>query len=150
MKKGSHHTEESKHKVSIAKRANPSRPWLGKKRSLEDRLKMSAGKGSCVAPFGASHPERSKIYASLAKKQVFDHYGWKCICCGETTPQFLSVDHVENDGFKLKTSTGKRVSGTAVYRIIIKEGFGPRYQILCMNCNYGKNINGGTCPHNMI
>jgi hypothetical protein len=84
------------------------------------------------------------------KKIVFDHYGWKCMCCGETTPQFLGVDHVNNDGFKDKNKSGKKLTGLSLYRKIIKEGFGPRYQILCSNCNQGKRMNKGVCPHQSI
>lgn len=38
---GKTHSEESKAKISASKLANPSRPWLGKKRSMETRQKIS-------------------------------------------------------------------------------------------------------------
>lgn len=37
---GTHHTEESKAKISASKKANPSRPWLGKERDEETRKKI--------------------------------------------------------------------------------------------------------------
>lgn len=93
---------------------------------------------------------RTLIYFRYYKKQIFDHYGWKCNCCGETTPQFLTIDHVENDGYKDKNKNGKRLSGMNLYLRIFKENFSSRYQILCMNCNHGKNMNNGICPHQSI
>ena len=78
------------------------------------------------------------------KKIVFDYYGWECSCCGERVVKFLSVDHVNNDGH-LDRKAGR--SGASMYRKIIKEGLPETYQILCMNCNFGKKVNGGVCPH---
>lgn len=78
------------------------------------------------------------------KKKVYDHYGWKCNCCGETNPFFLSIDHINNDGYKDKTSS------INIYSRIIKQGFPDTYQTLCMNCNHGKYRNKGICPHQMI
>lgn len=89
-------------------------------------------------------------YLLRAKKAILDHYGWKCGCCGETTYHFLTVDHVQNDGFKDKNCSGKKITGLNLYRKIIKENFPSRYQILCMNCNHGKRMNGGVCPHKYI
>lgn len=85
-----------------------------------------------------------------AKKKILDHYGWTCNCCGEANPLFLTVDHVHNDGFRDRHPGGAKLSGLALYRKIIKEGFPKRYQILCMNCNHGKRMNNGICPHNSI
>ena len=81
------------------------------------------------------------------KKLVYDHYGWKCKCCGETIPEFLSVDHINNDGSKELDKKGYRYKSMPLHRKIIKENFPDKYQILCMNCNFGKAINNGICPH---
>ncbi len=79
------------------------------------------------------------------KQKVFDHYGWVCACCGETTPEFLTIDHVNNDGNKHRDRIGYGVR--ALYSDIIRSGFCNKFQILCMNCNFGKSMNGGKCPH---
>lgn len=84
------------------------------------------------------------------KKIVFDYYGNKCNCCGENNPFFLQIDHVDNDGYKEKTKTGKRISGATLYCKIIKSNFPDKYQILCANCNQGKKINDGVCPHILL
>lgn len=95
--------------------------------------------------------ERNSFYLKYYKGLIFDHYGWRCNCCGETTPQFLCVDHVNNDGYKDKIGKcQKRITGLPLYRKIINEGYGEKYQILCANCNHGKNVNNGICPHKTI
>jgi hypothetical protein len=30
---------------------------------------------------------------------------------------------------------------------IIRENYPPEYQVLCFNCNCGRALNGGRCPH---
>lgn len=91
-----------------------------------------------------------KRYHDKLKKQVFDILGWKCECCKETIPEFLTVDHIENDGYKERINTHR-----AYYRKIIKlykenpDEVYKRYRTLCFNCNLGRVINGGICPHKM-
>jgi len=87
-----------------------------------------------------------RTYRNHIKKAVFDHYGWRCNCCGETTPQFLTLDHINNDGYKEK-KVNKSSSADAVYRNVIKLNFPDTYQVLCWNCNCGKRMNNGICPH---
>lgn len=77
------------------------------------------------------------------KKRVFKEYGGKCMCCGEETFEFLSVDHTNGDGY----SHRKELGGTSIYRWLIKNNFPKdRFQILCFNCNLAKGFYGG-CPH---
>jgi hypothetical protein len=81
---------------------------------------------------------RDKVYAAYG--------GYKCACCGETTKAFLSIDHVYNNGaahrrfYSIKT-------GEQLYRWLIRESFPEGFQVLCMNCQWGKRNNGGICPH---
>ena len=87
-----------------------------------------------------------------AKKLLFDHYTWYCNCCKEPNVKFLTIDHINNDGYKdLNKLGGKRRGGMALLQNVIKENFPKdRYQILCFNCNCGKGINKGICPHKEI
>lgn len=81
------------------------------------------------------------------RKRVFEHYGWKCICCGEDNDMFLLIDHKNNDGYP-RSKTGKqKISMVEMYGKIIKDNFPDSFQILCYNCNFGKRINNGSCPH---
>ena len=71
--------------------------------------------------------------------------GAKCACCGETTPEFLTLDHI--NGFKSSPNykQSKRCRGN-VYSQIIKDGFPDDLQTLCYNCNCSKGENR-QCPH---
>ena len=89
---------------------------------------------------------KNKRTYQKVKTAVFDHYGHACNCCGETEPMFLSIDHVNNDG----GGRYRDERGYAMYRGIIMQGFPDKYQVLCWNCNVGKQRNGGTCPHKKV
>jgi len=80
------------------------------------------------------------------KQAVIDAYGGRCACCGEDNPVFLSVDHINNDGNLHRKKGGGM--GSSLYKWLIKRNF-PKdnFQLLCHNCNRGKHLNGGICPH---
>lgn len=82
-----------------------------------------------------------KYYYARIKNQIFDAYGRECKCCGETIERFLTLDHINNDGFKDK----KR--GYGFYIKVRKMGYPNTLQILCFNCNCGRALNKGVCPH---
>jgi hypothetical protein len=83
------------------------------------------------------------------KNAVFAAYGgYICACCGETEKAFLTLDHINNDGNEHRKKVAGRTSGAGVwtYMWAIKNGFPPVFQVLCMNCNWGKRKTG-VCPH---
>lgn len=69
--------------------------------------------------------------------------GFKCACCGETTEAFLSLDHVNNDGAQHRKISDRR----KIYHWLRDNKYPTGFQVLCMNCNFGKARNGGICPH---
>ena len=86
----------------------------------------------------------------LLKIEVLKYYAQdgipQCNCCGEKCINFLTIDHVNNDGCEHRKHTG---TGSAFYEWLKRHGFpqDPLLQILCYNCNYGKSHNNGICPH---
>lgn len=86
------------------------------------------------------------------KKEVIDHYGGKCVCCGVDDLVFLALDHINNDGnihrFLLTGRAGRNSGGggRTTYKWVKDNGFPDTFQVLCHNCNFAKS-NGG-CPHN--
>jgi len=95
---------------------------------------------------------RKKIKKSniVAVKKVYEYYGGaKCSCCGETQFLFLSIDHINNNGaeHRRELKHGKYTTGVAMARWLIANNYPDGFQILCMNCNLGKQRNGGICPH---
>ena len=69
-----------------------------------------------------------------------------CKCCGESTPEFMTLDHINNDGYLDKNPNGAKKSGKELYVLVKKQGFPSKYQTLCHNCNFAKKLEGG-CPH---
>lgn len=79
------------------------------------------------------------------RDRVYDHYGRKCVCCGETHWSVLQLDHVNGGGEEHRKSIG--TASHALYRWIIRNNFPDDIQVLCANCNFSKYRNGGTCFH---
>lgn len=73
-----------------------------------------------------------------------DHYGRECACCGESQVLFLCLDHVENDGAAHRKEQG---TGSKFMEWVVKNNYPQGFQVLCWNCNAGKHLNGGICPH---
>lgn len=100
-------------------------------------------------PLFLKEKERKRLI-KLRTEIVFA-YGSKCNCCGETIPEFLTIDHINNDGADHRRELfGDRIGhGTgAFYRWIKKNNFSKEnLQLLCFNCNCGKYRNKGVCPH---
>lgn len=81
------------------------------------------------------------------RDSVYQAYGgYACACCGESERTFLSIDHINNDGAKHRRECNLR-TGEQLYRWLARNGFPPGFQILCMNCQWGKRNNNGVCPH---
>jgi hypothetical protein len=101
----------------------------------------------------AKERKRGVEYWRKLRVEVMAAYGGpRCACCGESEEKFLSIDHVNNDGAEHRRNigygegNGKGASGrTLVW--LKRNGFPEGFQVLCMNCNFGKQRNGGVCPH---
>jgi len=97
--------------------------------------------------------KRGRDYWQKVRHEAIMAYGgYICACCGETEPRFLTLDHMNNDGANHRRSLGWTISngrgcGGAMLNHLRHTGYPPGYQILCMNCNFGKAHNGGVCPH---
>lgn len=96
--------------------------------------------------------KRGREYWQNLRREALDAYGGVCSCCGESEELFLTFDHVNNDGAEHRRElTGRSDNGkgasSATLSWMKKEGYPDSIQILCMNCNMGKQRNGGVCPH---
>ena len=92
--------------------------------------------------------EYNKKYRQENKELVYNHYGngvIECACCREKEIDFLSLDHIYNNGAKHRKKVGKTIS----FKWIMKNNFPPIFQLLCMNCNFskGKRKNNCKCIH---
>lgn len=73
-------------------------------------------------------------------------YGGGCTCCGEHDHRFLSIDHVDQDGAEHRRAI-KSVGGYGFYYWLKNNDYPGGFQVMCFNCNHGRFINGGVCPH---
>lgn len=84
-------------------------------------------------------------YTLGRKVKAISHYGKECFCCGEKSFAFLSIDHINDDGGEDRKLHG---AGDKFYSKIIELGFPDKqYRTSCFNCNCGRFVNGGNCPH---
>lgn len=90
----------------------------------------------------------NEYYRRVAKEiriEVIAAYGGKCACCGESTYEFLGIDHIHGGGVKERKETKRR--GKQFYAWLKRQGFPKdKYQLLCHNCNLAKGFYG-ECPH---
>jgi hypothetical protein len=78
------------------------------------------------------------------KEELIAAYGGCCACCGESTFEFLSIDHTDQVGRRHRREVK---GGHNIYKWLKKRGF-PRagFQLLCFNCNSALGFYGN-CPH---
>lgn len=82
------------------------------------------------------------------KLRVLSAYGGVCRCCLEDRPEFLCMDHINNDGAQHRRAI-RNSGGTGTYAWLERNGY-PKdiVQILCFNCNAAKG-HFGYCPHEL-
>jgi hypothetical protein len=65
---------------------------------------------------------------------VFDMYGRKCVWCGESRYELLTIDHIENNG-----NSHRKEGAVRICDVLVKQPYQPeKYQVLCFNCNMAK------------
>ncbi len=126
----------------VTKKWREKNPEYAKSYYEDNREKLLIKKRN----YDLSHKEEASIknkkHNSLIKEKIFDHYGRICKCCGETEPEFLSIDHIDGGGRKHR----KKIGSGNFYRWIVKNNFPEDFQTLCFNCNCSKGF-FGKCPH---
>lgn len=78
------------------------------------------------------------------RREVLAAYGGRCACCGESTPEFLAIDHVNGDG----AAHRRQIGGSGRLAHWLKQQGFPRegFRLLCHNCNMARGFYGA-CPH---
>ena len=99
----------------------------------------------------------STVWRRKLTTRVKENLGGACACCGESEFEFLTVDHIHNDGSLVPKQKNKSRNGYSYYGEIDRafkssdqekiEYIKSRYQILCSNCNLSKHIGNGVCAH---
>lgn len=89
--------------------------------------------------------DRNREEYSRIRKEVLDHYGHRCACCGESAAEFLALDHIKGGGNKHRRTIKCKSVTVWVYNNHYPEGF----RLLCHNCNFALGAYG-YCPHKEI
>ncbi len=89
--------------------------------------------------------EENRLNQLALRAEVYAAYGSACVCCGETEPEFLNLDHINGGGTKERA---KHNNGRNLWLHLRRNGFPSGYQLLCANCNQARKY-GKTCPHEL-
>lgn len=116
----------------------------------QPKLEMKIGCGDCSqrhsylqGNFSRDRKDRTALYRKRIRRNVIDKYGGRCACCGERELLFLTIDHKDGTGFEDR----KSFTGTAWYMHLNRTNLRTDLQVLCYNCNNGREMGGGICPH---
>lgn len=93
--------------------------------------------------------ERGRRWRFKIKAEMVAAYGGKCVCCGETRFEFLTINHKHGGGrqHRLSLKGNARVGGVNFYFWLRKQGWPQEdYDLHCFNCNCAKGFLG-YCPH---
>ena len=85
---------------------------------------------------------KSKFQYLNNRNEIYYWYSngsMKCNECGKNNIEFLSIDHIDNNGADHRRDIG--IGGGRLAQYIIKNNFPEEYQVLCNNCNYLKEYN---------
>lgn len=85
-----------------------------------------------------------RVKRQALKKLVLGMLGGACSGCGEKELEFLTIDHIDNDGAAHRESIGH--GGMKMYRAVQHAPDLSRYQCLCFNCNMKKSFTRGSSP----
>lgn len=83
-----------------------------------------------------------KVKRDRIRAECLIAYGSCCSCCGETEPEFLTLEHINRDGAAHREKVGQWVYGDLKRRGWPNDG----YTLLCWNCNCATK-DGKLCPH---
>ena len=97
---------------------------------------------------GLTNPEglllKHQVQLVYAKRNGFSRVRCFCPGCPCTDWKFIAFDHM---GARPKSH--KNRSGVALAKTLRNQNYPSRIQLLCHNCNTGKEIFGGICPHHL-
>lgn len=108
-----------------------------------DKQRKDSGLCRCGRKTIDRHKSCVECSGQEAKKIVFDHYGRRCTCCEDFfIDAFLTLNHKNNDG-----AAHRKIIGSRIYPWAIRNGFPDFLETNCWNCNCGRRVKGGVCPH---
>jgi hypothetical protein len=85
------------------------------------------------------------------QEDTLTHYGngiMACVCCGEKRFLFLTIDHI--NGRTKEEMKNYKYRGWQLKSFLRTNNYPKGYQTLCWNCNSGRQLNKGLCPHKIV
>lgn len=89
--------------------------------------------------------EKKQAKRQKLKLKVYELYGNACACCGESNQYFLTLDHINRDGHEERRKGVKQTQLLKSLLQLKREDI----QLLCYNCNCGRERTDGICPHKL-
>lgn len=124
---------------------NPERAAAAKKKwDGENKEKRSAGARKRRPGLDRTKiNQQARLRSQRLRMEALAAYGGKCACCGESHPEFLTFDHINDDGAQHR----REIRSKTIYRWLRDNKY-PQGQIViaCMNCNSARAWHG-YCPH---
>ena len=123
--------------------ANRTRIWREAHKETylaQRRLHYRLNKGRILAD--------NKARKASIKQEIFNHYGNKCVCCGESHIEFLCIDHINGGGIQHRKYINTH-GGTEFYAWLKQNNFPLGFRTLCHNCNFAITA-FRYCPHSKV
>ena len=94
---------------------------------------------------GHKYRDRARERRATLRAEFIHEYGGVCSCCGENTPVFLTLEHLDNDGKEHRDEVGHDPG--QLLRDLKRRGWPKdKYTLMCFNCNRARWVLG-ECPH---
>jgi len=122
----------------LRKNANSRRYFSANREELNARRSLAHARD----PEARNAPQRA--LKRRDRLEALAAYGAQCACCGETTEEFLGIDHINGGGTAHRRERG--LLGNNLNRWLRQQGYPSEFQVLCHNCNLAKGFYGA-CPH---
>lgn len=91
--------------------------------------------------------EADRRYHWKLKVSAITTYGGKCVHCGITNIQYLTIDHIDNNGgaHREQLFGSKRQAGHVFYSWLKRNDYPPGYRVLCYNHNSSRQFHPELC-----
>jgi len=135
----------NKHREKI--RENARRNAAERYKDPEERRKMIEAVKRSYIKYRSQRLIQGKQRSKTIKIEVMTYYSKgvpMCECCEIKDIEFLSIDHVNNDGAEHRRKTGIK-GGEDMYRWLRRNDYPLGFRVLCMNCQLATRL--GICPH---
>lgn len=148
--KGHEYTEENTCYSTRNRTYKDGTAYIVTEKRCRQCIKDNATKERQDNPEGVRIRARKSSKKRLAelRKEAIEAYGGKCNCecgCGIAIPEYLHLDHVDNDGAEHRRELGINGGSHKMAIWAKKNNWPDKLQLLCHNCGMAKAWYG-SCP----